>query len=78
MTTSLKEKILELRNEGKNYNEISETLGCSKSTISFHCNNNNLGGNFVSKQRVKLTKSEIEEFLDDRKAVGPSEIVIKI
>lgn len=61
MTISLKEKILELRNEGKNYNEISEILGCSKSTISFHCNNNNLGGNFVSKQRAKLTEIEIEE-----------------
>ena len=61
MTTSLKEKILELRSDGKNYNEISVLLDCSKSTVSFHCNNNNLGGNFVSKQRAKLTNIEIEE-----------------
>lgn len=61
MATSLKERILELRNDGKNYKEISVLLGCSKSTVSFHCNNNNLGGNFVSKQRAKLTNIEIEE-----------------
>lgn len=33
----MKEKILALRAEGKNYNEIKEILGCSKSTISYHC-----------------------------------------
>jgi len=35
----LKQKIKILRNEGKTYNEISEMLGCSKGTISYHCNN---------------------------------------
>ena len=33
----MKEKILELRNEGKSYGEIQKILGCSKSTISYHC-----------------------------------------
>ena len=33
----LKEKILELRDEGKSYNEIKKILGCSKGTISYHC-----------------------------------------
>jgi hypothetical protein len=61
ITTSLKEKILSLRNEGKTYNEITKILGCTKSTISFHCNNNNIGGNNISKQRAKLTEIEIEE-----------------
>jgi hypothetical protein len=78
MTTSLKESILELRNSGKNYNEISELLNCSKSTVSFHCNNNNLGGNFVSKQRAKLTKIEIEELNSFYKDHTIEECMVKL
>lgn len=33
----MKEEILKLRNEGKTYDEIKNILGCSKSTISYHC-----------------------------------------
>lgn len=33
----MKEQILKLRAEGKNYNEIKDILGCSKGTISYHC-----------------------------------------
>lgn len=33
----MKENILKLRNEGKSYNEICEILGCSKSTVAWHC-----------------------------------------
>jgi len=33
----MKEQILQFRAEGKTYNEIKNILGCSKSTISFHC-----------------------------------------
>ncbi len=33
----MKEKILQLRSEGKTYNEIVDIVGCSKSTISYHC-----------------------------------------
>jgi len=33
----MKEKILELRKEGKTYNQIVGILGCSKSTVSYHC-----------------------------------------
>lgn len=32
-----KEKILELRSEGKSYKEIVDELGCSKGTVSYHC-----------------------------------------
>lgn len=39
----MKGEILNLRKEGKTYNEITEILGCSKGTISYHCNNNGLG-----------------------------------
>jgi 5-methylcytosine-specific restriction endonuclease McrA len=33
----MKEQILKLRNEGKSYREIEKILGCSRSTISYHC-----------------------------------------
>lgn len=45
--TQRKEQILKLRSEGKSYREIQMILGCSKSTISYHCGNGN------EKKRVK-------------------------
>lgn len=33
----MKEQILKLRREGKTYNEIVDIIGCSKSTVSYHC-----------------------------------------
>jgi DNA-binding CsgD family transcriptional regulator len=33
----MKEKIIELRKQGKSYNEIKDILKCSKATISYHC-----------------------------------------
>jgi glycerol-3-phosphate cytidylyltransferase-like family protein len=35
----MKEKIIELRKQGKSYNEISKELNCSKGTINYHCKN---------------------------------------
>jgi len=35
MKEELGSKILELRNQGKTYNEISSILGCAKSTVSY-------------------------------------------
>jgi CRISPR/Cas system Type II protein with McrA/HNH and RuvC-like nuclease domain len=34
----MKDQILKLRAEGKSYREIEKILGCSKSTIAYHCN----------------------------------------
>lgn len=34
----MKENILKLRSEGKSYQEICQTLGCTKSTVAYHCN----------------------------------------
>lgn len=34
---TIKDQILQLRNEGKSYKQIKELLNCSKSTISYHC-----------------------------------------
>ncbi len=38
----IKESILALRNEGKSYRYIQDTLKCSKSTINYHCKNEGL------------------------------------
>jgi DNA-binding CsgD family transcriptional regulator len=38
----IKESILELRREGKTYNYIKDVLKCSKSTINYHCKNEDL------------------------------------
>jgi hypothetical protein len=38
----LGEKIITLRKEGKSYCEISETLNCSKSVVSYHCRKNGI------------------------------------
>lgn len=35
---TLKEKILQLRDEGKSYSVISDELQCTKGIISYHCN----------------------------------------
>ena len=35
--TPRKAKILKLRAEGKSYRDIQKILGCSKSTIAYHC-----------------------------------------
>lgn len=35
----MKDKILKLREEGKTYSEIKKIVGCSLSTISYHCGN---------------------------------------
>lgn len=38
----MKEQILKLRKEGKTYSQIKEIVGCSKSTISYHCGNKDI------------------------------------
>lgn len=50
----MKEKILKLRDEGKTYQEIVRELGCSKSTVSYHCGDN---------QREKSSKRRAENRL---------------
>jgi len=46
----MREKILELRNQGQTYDQISTALGCSKSTVSYHCS---LNGKKKVRDRVK-------------------------
>ena len=60
METSLKEKIIELRKEGKSYNEIKKILKCSKATISYHCKNEGINDIGLDTSK-KLGKEEIED-----------------
>lgn len=39
----MKEKIIELRKEGKSYNYIANQLNCGKSIVSYHCRMAGLG-----------------------------------
>jgi len=63
MDTSLGEKIIKLRKENKSYKEISEILGCSKATISYHCMRNDMNDIGLKKNK-KLTETEIELIKD--------------
>jgi orotate phosphoribosyltransferase-like protein len=50
---SKKEKIIHLRKNGFSIDEISKQIGCSKSTVSYHVNNENLGGTLGWLKKVK-------------------------
>lgn len=58
----MKEKILALRGQGFTYNAIQKELGCSKSTISFHCGE---GQKEKSRERnrtnIKTIKGKIDK-----------------
>ena len=73
MNKGLKEKILKLYSEGKAYNDIVDILGCSKSTISFHCGKGqkekNRNRNRIRRDRKKTIVS-FEKEMDDKTWVG--------
>jgi predicted transcriptional regulator len=54
----MKEKILELRKKGLKIDEIVKELGCAKSTVSYHINNNGLGSKVITDSLI----SEINEY----------------
>lgn len=51
----MKEKILNLRAEGKTYNQIVEIVGCSKSTVCYYCGD---GQTHKTRMRTKKIYSE--------------------
>lgn len=59
----MKEKILKLREEGKNYQEISTILGCAKSTVCYYCGTNQKE---KSAERQKKNKKLIKTQLYNR------------
>jgi predicted transcriptional regulator len=60
----LKEKIVELRNQNKTYDEIKKILGCSKSTIAYHLSE---GQKQKTLDRTHKSRRIIAEFLSNYK-----------
>lgn len=66
----MKEKILQLRSEGKSYNEIKKLLGCSKGTISYHCGEGQKEKNRqreISRRKETVICQRVECFQLDKK-----------
>lgn len=55
----MKEKILTLRLEGKTYEEISKALGCSKSTVCYHCDDKQKGY-YLERRNINRKKQKNE------------------
>jgi len=52
-----RDRIIELRNEGKTYSEIEKELGCSKGTISYNCS------------KIEDNETKVEELTELRKKI---------
>lgn len=63
MMNKLKDDILKLRNDGLTYDEIIKRLNCSKSTISYHCEKNGYGKDFLKYKSFNLSDDEINQIL---------------
>lgn len=59
----MKEQILKLRSEGKTYKEIKDIMGCSKSTISYHCGE---GQKVKNQERQKKYRANIQGILTNK------------
>ena len=70
----MKEKVINLRKKGLTYERISEELGISKATISYHLKNTNLNGTLSKK--IKMTPEliiELNEFYSNHTLTECSE-----
>jgi DNA invertase Pin-like site-specific DNA recombinase len=65
MVNNMKDRIIELRKEGLTANEIAIKLKCAKSTVSYHINKHNLGGN-VSKLNLDVDNDILNEIIELR------------
>jgi transposase len=61
---TLGEQILELYEEGKSYSQIVDELGCSKSTVSYHCGK---GQKEKTKNRQKQSRHRNIAFIREHK-----------
>jgi 5-methylcytosine-specific restriction endonuclease McrA len=60
----MKEKIMQLREEGKSYNEIKKVLGCSKGTIAYHCGD---GQKDKAMERMRKNRKTLNSILKRKK-----------
>lgn len=59
----MKRQVIQLRREGKTYDEISNLLGISKATISYHCSKLGLGNDIRQKSKL-LSEETIRALID--------------
>ena len=59
-------EIIKLRKMGYTINQIVDTLKCAKSTVSFHINNAELGGN-INDILYKTSNSDIDKIIELRR-----------
>lgn len=63
MNKGFKEKILDLRESGKSYNEIAKELSCSKGLVSYHCKNSGISDIGLGFQKIsELKREQIKEY----------------
>lgn len=62
MDKGLKEKIIKLFLEGKNYNEIKNELKCSKGTISYHCSKLRPVDNRYSRKNIQKYQKHYDSY----------------
>ena len=62
----MKEQILNLRKQGKSYREIEQILGCSRSTISYHCGEGQKQKK-LDKQRLTREQNSLLKKIDNFK-----------
>lgn len=55
----MKEKIIQLRLEGKSYNEICNLLNCSKGTVSYHCSKVKSNNSIIEKLSNKIEEPNL-------------------
>jgi orotate phosphoribosyltransferase-like protein len=71
---NLKNKVLELRNQGKSYRNIQKELNCSRGTVNYHCKENDLTDIGMKIHPIpNELKSQIAEFCETNTGVKASE-----
>lgn len=65
---TIKESILELREQGLSYNQIVAELGCAKSTVSYYCGQDQRN---KSRVRQKDKRSHYRRYIQEVKTSSP-------
>ena len=65
MKPTIKEQILELKNQGLSYREIQAKLGCSKGTIAYHIG---IGQKDKTQNRTKEYRTRVKRFIQEYKS----------
>lgn len=72
----MENQIKALRDEGKTYKEISQIVGCAKSTVAYYCGNGQKKKNTIRKQKYRrkiVISNKVAHFQCDRKLKDKSE-----